>query len=166
LSRAQIVCLSRADTISPDERAAIRQRVAELAPQAVWCELAHSPSGLVNSAGQTQPLESLRGHRIASFCGIGNPAGFRHTLATTGCDLVAWREFPDHHAYTAADLSALTELAEKSAAELIACTQKDLVKIQQQKLGNEPLWAVAIEMQFLAGREELERALEQICPPP
>jgi tetraacyldisaccharide 4'-kinase len=166
LNRAQVVCLSRADAISPAERDAIRLRVAELAPHAAWCELAHRPSQLINSAGETQPLDALRDRRVAAFCGIGNPAGFRHTLAATGCSIVAWREFPDHHAYVPADLSALTDVAQTSQAELIACTQKDLVKIQQPRLGNLPLWAVAIEMQFLTAREDLEHALERVCPPP
>ena len=82
------------------ERDAIRKRVAEIAPQAAWCEVAHAASNLVNSRGESQPLDTLARHRVAAFCGIGNPAGFRHTLTATGCEPVAWREFPDHHAYT------------------------------------------------------------------
>ena len=85
----------------PAGRAAIRDRVAKLAPQAAWCEVVHAPSGLVNSRGQTQPLDVLRGRRVAAFCGLGNPAGFRRTLESTGCEIVVWREFPDHHAYLA-----------------------------------------------------------------
>jgi tetraacyldisaccharide-1-P 4'-kinase len=39
---------------------------------------------------------------------------------------------------------------------LIVCTQKDLVKVQKDRLSEMPLWAVAIEMQFLSGQESLE----------
>ena len=84
------------DTASPDS---LRKR-----PGAKWPT---RPAELVNARGETQPLDVLAGQRVAAFCGIGNPAGFRHTLAATGCELVAWREFPDHHAYTAADQSEL-----------------------------------------------------------
>jgi tetraacyldisaccharide 4'-kinase len=161
LGRAHVVCLSRADAISAREREAIRARASQIAPQAAWCEIAHVASRLVNSRGETQPLETLRGRRVAAFCGIGNPAGFRHTLAAIGPEFVAWHEFPDHHAYTTQDLDALGALAANSNAELIVCTQKDLVKLRKPQLGNVPLWAVGIEIEFLCGQHALEQLLHQ-----
>src|SRR3954463_11628125 len=49
LARANIVCLSRADAVSVDTREIIRRRVAEIAPAAIWCELAHVATRLVNA---------------------------------------------------------------------------------------------------------------------
>lgn len=163
LARADVVCLSRADAVSAAERDAIRLRVAALAPQAAWCELAHVASGLINSNAETQPLDFLAKRRVTAFCGIGNPAGFRHTLTTTGCDVVAWREFPDHYRYTPADLTALGDWASGHDAQLIVCTQKDLVKISPGQFGTVPLWAVGIEMRFLIGQESLEQLLVQVA---
>jgi tetraacyldisaccharide 4'-kinase len=160
LQRAHVVCLSRANVIPVSEREAICRRVAQLAPQAVWCELVHVASGLVNSAGETKPLDVLAGQRVAAFCGIGNPLGFRHTLEVTGCEIATWREFPDHHRFSAPDLVALTTMATGCNATFAICTQKDLVKVSQPDLGGLPLWAVAIEMQFQAGKDEFEKALE------
>lgn len=162
LRRADVVCLSRADAIAPAERDAIQKRVAAIAPNATWCEAAHAATKLTNSRGESQPLESLSGRRVVAFCGIGNPAGFRHTLVHIGCDPVAWREFPDHHAYSEADESDLAALARVEKAEAIVCTQKDLVKIQQPEVGDIPLWAVAIEMKFLRGQESLEQTIDNI----
>ena len=59
LGRAHVVCLSRADAISQPEREAIRERVAQIAPQAAWCEAAHAASKLVNARGESQPLDVL-----------------------------------------------------------------------------------------------------------
>jgi tetraacyldisaccharide 4'-kinase len=162
LRRAQVVCLSRADVINPLQRAAIRARVAELAPHVAWCEAIHAPSALVNSAGETRPLEQLAGERVAAFCGIGNPDGFRHTLSGTGCTVASWREFPDHHRYSDADLAALSDEILRSGAAMAICTQKDLVKIAKPSLGGVPLWAVTIEMQFIAGQDAMECALAAI----
>jgi tetraacyldisaccharide 4'-kinase len=162
LARAGVICLSRADAVSPTERDSIKCRVAKLAPQAAWCELAHAASHLVNFSGQIQPLEYLVGKRVAAFCGIGNPAGFRHTLSATGCEVANKREFPDHYAYTPADLTELSDAAIGSSAQFVVCTQKDLVKVQQDRLDDVPLWAVAIEMRFLSGGESLERLLEPV----
>lgn len=161
LQRANVVCLSRADAVSQLERDAIRARVAKIAPQATWCEAAHAASKLINARGESQPLDFLTNHRVAGFCGIGNPGGFRHTLTAAGCEPDAWREFPDHHAYTSADQSELVALAQKSNADIFVCTQKDLVKLPQHELGGAPLWAVAIEIKFLAGKELLEQQLEK-----
>jgi tetraacyldisaccharide 4'-kinase len=164
LSRAHAVCLSRADAITEPEREEVRQRVARIAPEALWCEAAHAASKLVNSRGERQPLDILTKSRVAAFCGIGNPAGFRHTLAHIGCDPVAWREFPDHHAYSAADEANLAAMAQSAKAETIVCTQKDLVKLQTPELGRIPLWAVAIEMQFLRGQQSLEQLIDRVVP--
>ena len=162
LARAQVVCLSRADAISQQERDNVRQRVAQIAPHAAWCEAAHVASRLVNSRGESQPLDHLASRRVAAFCGIGNPAGFRHTLTAAACEPVAWREFPDHHAYTSVDQAELVTMATNFNADSIVCTQKDLVKLPQQKLGGVPLWAVSIEMEFLVGKELLDQQLERV----
>jgi tetraacyldisaccharide 4'-kinase len=164
LRRAHAVCLSRADAVTEPQREKVRQRVAEIAPKVVWCEAAHAASKLVNSRGETQPLDILTTRRVAAFCGIGNPAGFRHTLAHIGCEPVAQREFADHHAYTAADESDLAAMAQAAKAETIVCTQKDLVKLQTHEIGGIPLWAVSIEMQFLRGQELLEQLIDRIVP--
>jgi tetraacyldisaccharide 4'-kinase len=157
LRRADVVCLSRADTISAAERERIRDRVVEFAPQAVWCECVHAANGLVNSAGLRQPLAALTGRRVAAFCGIGNPAGFRRTLAGIGCEIASWREFPDHHAFGIHDIAELIAMSAACQAEFVVCTQKDLVKLKRDELAGRPLWAVAIETQFLTGQEALEK---------
>jgi tetraacyldisaccharide 4'-kinase len=162
LRRANVVCLSRADAISQSERKSIQERVAKIAPNAAWCEASHAARQLLNTYGETQALESYNKIRVAAFCGIGNPVGFRHTLAHVGCQPIAWREFPDHHAYTPADLSELIVMIRESKADSVLCTQKDLVKIRQQKLGGIPLWALAIEIKFLSGQNLIEQLLERV----
>jgi tetraacyldisaccharide 4'-kinase len=162
LARAHAVCLSRADAVTPAERDAIRQRVAELAPQTVWCELAHAPTKLTNSLGESAPFETLVDKRIAAFCGIGNPAGFRHTLSAVNIKPVAWREFADHHSYTPADEAEIISIVQDSQSDAILCTHKDLVKLPSHELGRIPLWAVAIEMKFLAGQSKLESLIDAL----
>jgi tetraacyldisaccharide 4'-kinase len=156
LRRAHVVCLSRACAAATDVREAIRRRVHELAPQAVWCEAMHAPTKLINASGESLPVAHLAGRRVAAFCGIGNPAGFRQTLAAAGAQIVAWREFPDHHAFAATDENELGNLVTRSDAELAVCTNKDLVKLRRDDLAGRPLWAIEIELQFRAGQSELE----------
>ena len=159
LGRADLVALSRADLLSPSERQEMRGRAERYAPRAAWLELAHVARSLVAADRSEHPLESLAGRRVAAFCGIGNPAGFRHTLAACGCHVVDFREFSDHHAYTAGELQRLAATAEQLDVAAVVCTQKDLVKLGIDRLGDRPLRAVRIGLEILAGRDVLEARL-------
>lgn len=164
LRRADVVALSRADMVTPEARKRIESRVRSLAPRALWCEGAHQPRRLLAADGREQPLAELLGRRVAAFCGIGNPAGFRHTLDRAGAQVIELREFPDHHSYGRSDVDALAKWADSLAVELLVCTSKDLVKLQIERLGRRPLWALMIELEILAGREDLESRLAEITP--
>ena len=144
--------------MSPKDRAALRERVAKIAPAASWAEVVHAPLDLV-SPKECCPLESLRGRRVLAFCGLGNPAGFCHTLAACGCDVVELKEFPDHYRYSNTDMKAILSAAERLQAEAIVCTQKDLVKINRDCLGARPLWAVRVGIKFIVGQDDFSRNL-------
>ena len=165
LRRAEVVVLSRADLIDAAARARIRAEVERLAPDAAWAEVIHAPQRLLNSLGEEQSLDALRGTRVAAFCGLGNPTGFRRTLESCGCTLAGFREFPDHHAYTRADVESLATWAAELQAALVVCTHKDLVKLKCEVIGRVPLVALAIGIEFLTGREALETQLEAILTP-
>ena len=159
LRRAGAVVLTRADMLAAERRAVVQREAARLAPQAAWAEAVHRPTCLVDAAGAASDLCGLRGARVAAFCGVGNPAGFRHTLEHLGAELATFRPLPDHHNYTRDDVDALAEAARSARAELVVCTRKDLVKLQAQRLGDLPLRAVAVEIGFLAGEAELAERL-------
>ena len=163
LQRADVICLSRSDAISADQREAIRKRVGEIAPHATWCECTHAACGLIDTDGRSHGLSELTGRHVAAFCGIGNPAGFRHTLDRSGCQIAAWREFADHHAYNLHDVAELNHLAASCNADLIVCTHKDLVKLPQPSIDGCPMLAVTIEMRFVTGQELFETALERVA---
>lgn len=165
LGRADVVCLTRADVASANERDAVRRRVVELAPQAAWCEAAHAPRRLQSASGKVEPLAALTGRRVAAFCGIGNPAAFRRTIEGLGAQVVFWRELADHHAYGANDRADLAAAIATSSAELTVTTHKDLVKLPVDRLGDRPLWALVIEMELLSGQSSLEAALEGVLSP-
>ena len=190
LSRAHVVALSRADllTAAQENQFAIawpssrrrrcgsrpcmhrwhwwprsRKGRASYSPRSAVVSSSYSPRSAVVSSSQ-QPLETLRGRRVLAFCGLGNPAGFRHTLEVCGYDVVEFHEFPDHHAYSPDDLNTLAAAARQIAAEALVCTQKDLVKIGTDRLADRPLWAIRVGIDFLAGREAFERQLLNCDP--
>lgn len=66
--------------------------------------------------------------RVLAFAGIGHPEKFYRTLAEQGFEVVQTRNFPDHHAYTAADIEDLRRAAAASGLVLMT-TEKDMVKL-------------------------------------
>ena len=162
IRRAKVVILSRADLVDELTRRRLRDEVLRIHPQAQWAEVCHVPTCLVAANGEETALETLRGQRVAAFCGIGNPEGFRQTLLRLNYDLVDFRIFPDHHPYTREDLEELTRWLERIKAQVAICTEKDLVKIGLDQLGQIPLWALRVEIEFLSGREVLEAQLRPI----
>lgn len=162
LARADVVGLTRADLVSPQARSEIRGQALRHNPRAIWLELSHRPRGLRNAGGVGAPLERLAAQRVAAFCGLGNPEGFRRTLAEAGFDLAALRPFPDHHRYRREDLTELGRWASELGVAALVTTHKDLVKIEVDELAGCPLWALAVELEFLSGQAELEDRLDQL----
>ncbi len=163
LARAGAVVLTRCDQVATDSVSQLREEVRRLAPHAVVAETVHRPVDLINSDLETAPLESAAGRAAVAFCGLGNPQAFRNTLLGLGARLIAFRTYPDHHAYTPADLRDLQRwVTTQPPGGVVLTSQKDLVKLSRRHLGGRELWAVRVRLEFVAGQEELERLLEPL----
>jgi tetraacyldisaccharide 4'-kinase len=162
LARAKMVVLTRADMVDQTERSRIRTVVEQHALQIGWAQCRHAPSGLLAADGREESLQSLHGKRLAAFCGLGNPTGFRHTLEQCEHQVAAWREFPDHFVYNRNTVDELSRWIESQRADAAVCTHKDLVKLGTNDLAGRPLRAVLVGLDFLSGQNELETRLNQL----
>ncbi|MBX6311774.1 MAG: tetraacyldisaccharide 4'-kinase [Isosphaeraceae bacterium] len=164
LRRAGIVALSRADLVDPSRRAAIRAEAERQAGPLRWAEVRHAPREAAQATGDVLAIAQLPTRRIAAFCGIGNPEGFRRTLLQIGVEPVGFRTFPDHHAYNSTDVSALARWASDLRADLLLTTQKDFVKLRVDALGLVPLYALRIGLDVMDGEQLLDEALSPLLP--
>lgn len=162
LTRADLVLLTRADQVDPEQLDVLRGQVTRLNPRCGIADFVFPPERLVNAAGREERLECWRGSRVAAFCGIGNPAAFRTGLESLGYIVGDFRVFPDHHDYSEAELDEVARRADSISADAIVCTQKDLVKIKRELLGNCPLWAVAVGARAIRGEEVVNAKLMQV----
>lgn len=163
LKRAQIICLSRANLVSANQRQSLKDRIQEFNRKAVWVEIAHQPEQLINTAGEKWPVSSIARKRIAAFCGIGNPEAFHRTLLAANAEVVRFRAFPDHHRYDRSDVKSLQQwTTEAPQVDAVLCTHKDLVKISSSQLGDLPLRALTIGVEILEGQEAMESKLLEI----
>ena len=161
LKRADVLVLSRANLVSADERERIRTIAAKHAPAALWIEAAHAADTAigVGQRGGDRHAGRQAGRRVLR---LGNPAGFRRTLEQLGCQVVTFREFPDHHSYSRSDVDALAAWAAAQPVNAVLCTHKDLVKLGVERLGPHPLWAVVVGLEILSGSAELEARLRRL----
>jgi len=168
LRRADAVILTRADQCTPAEKGVLIDEIRHFGRGEAPIEAVFRPTGLINSEGSGTRVDSL--DSVAAFCGIGNPEGFRRTLADAGVGkIAAFRAFRDHHHYTEADLDDLAGWARHHGAAALVTTQKDLVKIPRRclgdlpHLGNLPLWALAVRAEFTAGQDRLTKLLQDLA---
>ncbi len=167
LRRAQAICLTRSDMVDEAARIAIQERVHKVAPQAIWCESITKPIGLLSvdesgNATELVELEEIRNKQVVAFCGLGNPEAFRHTVESLGAKLVATKEYPDHHNYTAEDIRHLGELAAGSQADMLICSHKDLVKVRVPEINGISVQAIVVGAEFTVGEERLKDILQPI----
>jgi tetraacyldisaccharide 4'-kinase len=159
LRRAGVVVLSRADLVDGPTLASIRAGAERKAGPLRWVVTRHAPEGVIGHGVEPEAVGSLSGRSVVAFCGIGNPDGFFRTIGPLCGRVVDTRTFPDHHLYTAADVSDLTSWARSLGADLALTTQKDSVKLRAASLGGVPLRALRIGLEVMEGGEVLEAAL-------
>ena len=162
IERAHLVIVTRTDQVSAEELTAIRTVLVRHDQIGNTVEISFRPTQLLNSAGESKPLDDLAGQRVFGFCGIGNPASFQQTLRQLGAEIVGFESFPDHHHFTSDDLARLGGQTTAANASTLLTTHKDLVKIQDTELQGRPLWAVQIGTEIVRGAPMLEARLWSI----
>jgi tetraacyldisaccharide 4'-kinase len=69
--------------------------------------------------------QDARKRKLFAFCGVGNPSAFVADLRDWGFQIASHRFFPDHHRYTARDISEIEREAKTAGAGGVICTEKD-----------------------------------------
>jgi tetraacyldisaccharide 4'-kinase len=121
--------------------------------------------GLVRADSQcaskeTRSLESLRGTSVHAVLSIADPRAFISQLSDGGAT-VRPHVFPDHHAFTAADVARIAGGFRDD--DTVVCTLKDAVKLAPAwpRLGP-PLWYVSQQVMVERGVGGLERLVEDL----
>lgn len=162
LRRAGAIVLTRCDQAPAATVETLRNWLTTRWPNTPVATSEHRPTELVNE-GVNAAVETLAGQSVGAFCGIGNPAAFRHTLESLGARVADFRSFPDHHAYTREDVEELTRWAGTlPPGAAIATTQKDWVKLRVKELAGHPLWAIRIGLTFRDGEAAFAQVLEKV----
>jgi len=163
LARADIVVITRSNLASEQLLDDIRARIGRWVNEKNAAVSRTVPQHWVRSDGKEFPLEELTGKPVVAVCGIGNPAGFFSLLEQSGFRPCRQKAFPDHHHFASVDIEGIAALARESSAVAIVCTVKDLVKLDRNRIGQIPLYALQTGIEFQSGEEMLRsRILELV----
>ena len=169
LRRASYVFLTKSNGERDPELEATIQRHN---PGVDVIECAHRPQHLQRlGADERQPLSWLKGRRVLAFSGIATPESFEKFLRDLGAKLVARERFLDHYRYAAEDFDALFALARREGAECLITTEKDAVRLPENRAYALPLYYLRLEIEILRGATDFDEAVGRICfprsePPP
>lgn len=73
-------------------------------------------------------LPYARGKKAVALSGLARPESFLRTLEELGLEVIKSIAFPDHHAYSRADIETIKK--ESKGADIIITTEKDGVKLK------------------------------------
>ena len=162
LVRASAVLVTRKSACTDDADAlvtAVATRFPEL-PTAVVHLAADALRSWSDFRAPAQPIGSLTGARVLAVSGIGDPRAFEAQLQQAGASVEA-AAYPDHHAFTEADVARLIRRAEH--VEWVVCTLKDAVKLGPLWPRQAPaLWYVSQRVTVERGGSVLEGLLDRL----
>ena len=148
LKRADFVLINRCNLVQPDQVETIKKTVRGFTSATI--QLANTKvAGCVQADGKQLDLSELKNKSIFAFAGIGNPQNFLDLLVRNDLSLSGHRWFPDHYHYQQQDIDEL--FVESQNAEILICTMKDLVKLEQLETGDRKIVALMIDLEFEGG---------------
>lgn len=169
LTRADIVVLSRTDSVDADRIEVISNTIRQYNADAPILRSRHRPTQLAALDGGCADLTTLRDRRVICVAGIGNPDAFVETVRQLGATPIHHIRRPDHAPYDPAAYRTLAAAAEGFPdAEYLVTTEKDLVKMEPRCRASVPLPIVAVAIAIDLPSEDdriLEAALERLLAP-
>ena len=85
---------------------------------------------------------------VYAFCGIANPKSFSDFLKSANINVNGESIFEDHHEYSNQSITELQNLINKSNANSIITTEKDLVKLSEEFLKQYNVYIVMVNIVF------------------
>lgn len=163
LSRADLVVLTRSDTVDRAQRRGIVRQIRGYAGHERIVIARHDVTRIVDmKAGAPVDATCFKDARVAVACAIGNPRAFELTVASLGARVVASATFADHHAYGARDLAGIDRRARDADADRILVTQKDRVKLERIGYNWQlPVCSVEVRMGYPDGDGPLDEMISR-----
>jgi tetraacyldisaccharide 4'-kinase len=90
--------------------------------------------------------EILPNSPVFAIAGIARPQRFFDDLAASGWQVAGTMTFPDHHQFSASDMSRVFEAARRAGAGSVVTTEKDAVRLELHQPRDRPIVAVPLNV--------------------
>jgi tetraacyldisaccharide 4'-kinase len=145
MERADIIVITKAADRQKPAVLSLINEIKKYNTKAPVFFASHKPSAFIASSGETLSLKWAEDKKFFSFCGIGNPHALKETLVSAGVHVTGSLTFRDHYRYSIGDLKEIMRNAERSGAEYIITTEKDIMRLRGFEL---PRNLVALKIEF------------------
>jgi tetraacyldisaccharide 4'-kinase len=158
LRRANAFLVTRCSLASPAAVSQIHSELVRRQPNAPIYRANHVLKSIrIGDTGERLPMDSLKGKRFYTVCGIANPAALDLQLRSLGGDYAGHEWFPDHHLFSGTDLQRIQKNAVAAGAEQIVTTEKDWVKLESlaaNQPGEIPFGVLEMRIDFHEGDDD------------
>ncbi|MBI4354631.1 MAG: tetraacyldisaccharide 4'-kinase, partial [Candidatus Omnitrophica bacterium] len=166
LRRADLILVTKVDQ-ALETVAALQERLKAYHPAALIASAVHEPYGVRDeTTGQAVALDRLVNAPVQMASSIGDPEGFEETVRQLGATIVSHRRFPDHYAYTTADVRDLLTQAAGSGARVVVTTEKDAVRLAPFtgliSGAGVSLWVVQVRLRVINGESLIDDRLAAV----
>jgi len=101
---------------------------------------------------EEESRDRLEQKRVLAFCGIARPQRFLTQLQKENIQPACLLKFPDHHSYPLPSVKRISETFDRIKAEAIITTEKDVMKISNDKdLAPLPVYYLKIDLELERG---------------
>lgn len=129
LKRADCFVLTCMDEDNRDKAEAIQAALSERFAETPVFMGGYVPVYIENRMGVRLDMDECQGMVVAACCGLAQPLHYRKSLKMAGFNVVSFKSFADHHAYTDRQFQAIVASAKKQKATALVVTAKDFVKL-------------------------------------
>lgn len=159
IARAEIVIGTRMTSVSQNNIRALLESFGGKSPPLFFAQHEIADFKLRNAV---PPLQPFKQEKIAVFSGIAQPERFFSDLQQKQFQLVHQQSFPDHHRYSAIELTSFFQQAIAQQAAAIITTEKDAANLPPEVFSQSPLPIYTAQLQFrIANETEFKRLLRQ-----
>ena len=145
--RADLIVVKQNDA-HPGREQSVKTQMRQLNPAAPVFFMSYEPDWLWRWPGKEKvTLKSLKGQKVCTLAGIGDPKQFEATVQELGARPALRYHVRDHHPYTAGELIRLLTRCRRHGIRKVVTTAKDAVRIP--KLFQATVGAALKETEFL-----------------
>ncbi len=156
LRRADLFLISKIENLEACQ--SLEARLREIHPSSQVFHSHYEPLDLIGPEEEREELLSFKGKKVLALSGIADPNYFSSLLMKCGMEIAEEAIFPDHHLYTAKDLTSIRQKVK--GVGWVVTTEKDMVKLKRLNIDHLPIRALRIEVRIWEEEEFYERVME------